>query len=323
VSFVPGLIYSQEKQNSQAGGEGEAVGEMFGIPVSMGNYYFAKRTLSVFGAKWSADPKTPAEVEDLVWQNLLLSYEAFKRGIEVSPQELDEEITKTLKGDKAPFNWKENNAEYEKWLKERINENGELFANQLKYLLQIQKLRQQVMDGINPSVTEEEAYQEFLNEYNTLELELAQFDDLKSAEEFYKKAKGSSKFWDRQKKDNPKIFRQPGFVALEFLRDMWQLPHNDLYKMLELKAGSIYPVIPIYSGKYASVRVLKIRKADKAEFAKLRQQYYERVKAKKKYDGLNDWLKKIKEDAQIKVYEKSAAVSPAAQGNAKKEEKKQ
>lgn len=280
----------------------DVAGEIFGAPVPLGNYYFVKRTLMVLGTKWGGQPTTAQEVEDRVWENLIMSYEAFRRGIEVSQQELDDEITNTLKSEKLTFDWKTDKDAYEKWLKEKINENSEIFANQLRYLIQIQKLRQQVLDSINPNVTEEEALQKFLDEYNTLETELAQFDNLKDAQEFFKKVKSNPKFWERQTKDNPKLFRRPGFVSLEFLMDMWKYPKDDLYKMLEAKVGAIYPPIPIYAGKYGVARILKVRLADKSEFAKLRQSYYEKLKMQKKYVGLSEWLKQLKEQANIKVY---------------------
>jgi hypothetical protein len=280
----------------------EIAGEMFFTPVPLGNYYFAKRTLMVFGTKWGPEPTNQKELEDRIWEDLLLSYEAFRQGIEVNQQELEDEITNTLKVEKVEFNWKENKDAFDAWLKEKINENREIFANQLKYLIQLKKLRQQVLDSITPEVTEEEAFQKFLDEYNTLETELAQFENQNEAQDFYKKAKSNPKFWEEQTKDNPKLFRRPGFVALEFLWDMWKYPKDDLYKMLEAKTGTIYPPIPIYTGKYGVVRILKVRLADKSEFEKQRQSYYEKIKMRKKYEGLNDWLKKLKEEANIRIY---------------------
>ena len=56
-----------------------------------------------------------------------------------------------------------------------------IFENQIRHLLQIQKLRQQVMDSITPSVSLNEAKQEFRNEYNSLSLEVVEFADLKGS----------------------------------------------------------------------------------------------------------------------------------------------
>lgn len=299
-------VSSAAAQAQQAKSD-DIAGEIFGTPVPMGNYYFAKRALMAFGTKWGAEPKTPQELEERVWDNLILSFEAFRRNIEVSRQELEDEVTRTLKDEKVSFDWKKDKGAYAKWLEGKLKENSELFENQLRYLIQIQKLRQQVLDSIAPEVREEEAYQEFLNEYNTLETELAQFDNPAPAKAFYKNAKANRKFWEEQRRENPKLFRQPGFVALEFLMDMWKFPKDDLYKMLKAKIGTIYPPIPIYGGKTGVVRVTKVRVAKKSEFPKLRQSYYEQIKMKKKYAFLDEWWKKFKEEANIKVYKKIAA----------------
>jgi hypothetical protein len=37
-------------------------------------------------------------------------------------------------------------------------------------------------------------------------------------------------------------------------------------------------------------------------FPELRKSYYSQIEMKKKYQGLQDWIKKLKEEAQIKVY---------------------
>lgn len=280
----------------------EVAGEIFGTPVPIGNYYFAKRTLMVFGTKWGLEPATAQQLEDAVWDNLLLSFEAYRRNIEVSDQELEEEITKTLGSEKLDFNWKENKEAYEGWLKNKLNEDSQLFGNQLKYLIQIKKLRQLILDGISPGVTEEEALQKFIDEYNTLDTELAQFENEKDAQEFYKKIKSNKGFWEKQAKDNPKLFRNPGFVSTEFLMDMWKYPKDDVHKMMQAKPGTINPPMPIYGGKFGIARVLKVRQALRSEFPKLRESYFEKIKMQKKHNGLDEWFKKFKEEANIKVY---------------------
>ncbi len=295
--FSPNLSFGQDPAKK----EPEAAGEFFGAPVPMNNYYFAKGALVIFGNRWGAQPQTPQELEGCVWNDLLLSYEAFRRNIEVSREEVGAEITKMLKAEKVEFDWNKDKEAYTKWIKGKANEPVELFENQLKHLIQLQKLRQQVMDGITPAVTEEEAYQEFLNEYNTLGIELVQFDQLKSAEEFYNRAKKNPEFWDKEKNKRPKDFKRPGFVALEFLMDMWKLPKDAVYKMMKMKAGDIYPPAPIYKG-YGVFKILELKAAEELKYPQLKNSYYEQIKMKKKYEGLNEWIKNLKLQANIKVY---------------------
>ncbi|MBU1087097.1 MAG: SurA N-terminal domain-containing protein [Candidatus Omnitrophica bacterium] len=168
--------------------DSQVAGEFFGVPVSAGNYYFAKRVVMTFGAKWRGAPKDEAELEDLVWQELLFSYEAFNRGITVSEQEIDEEIEKILKADKVDFSFRVDKEKYQQWVKDKLGMSIEAFRNQMEHLVKLEKLRTQIIAGFEPEVSEEDAYAKFLNEYNTLMVELKEFADIEAAQEFYKKA---------------------------------------------------------------------------------------------------------------------------------------
>ncbi len=168
--------------------ESQVAGEFFGVPVSLANYYFAKRVVMTFGAKWRGTPKDEAELEDLVWQELLFSYEAFNRGITPSKKAVDDEIEKMLKADKVDFSFRVDKEKYQQWVKDKLNEPIEAFHNQMEHLVKLEKLRTEIIDSFDPKVTEEDAYAKFLNEYNTLMVELKEFDDLEAAQEFYNKS---------------------------------------------------------------------------------------------------------------------------------------
>ena len=304
----------------------EIAGEFFGVPVPIGNYRFVGIVVRIFKTSWAGVPRTTEELERRIWDELLLSYEGFRRDIKPNRQEIEVEITKTLKGSKVSFDWKEDQEAYEKWVKEILRESIELFENQIVHLVTIKKLRQQVLDSIEPDVTEEEAFQEFLNEYNTLEIELVQFDELKDAREFYQKVKSSPEFWEKEKKkEEEKIekekkegkekrrssFKRPGFVCLEFLMNMWKLPKKAVYDMIEMDIGSIYPPTLIYRG-YGVFKVLKIRRAERKEFPKRRESYYEQIRMRKKYKGFNRWLEELREEAGIKKFAKPLPVKNGA-----------
>jgi len=291
----------EQSVQKQADAQGAAViGQIFNVPVPLGNYLFVKSTLMVFGNRWGAQPKETREWEDTIWEQLVLSFEAFRRNIQVSDQEIEEEIDRSLKGEKVSFDWRKDKEAFAKWVKEKTNEPVELFQGQIRHILQLQKLRDQVRDSINPSVPEKEAYQQFLNENNHLDLELVQFSDERQAQDFFRQAKRNKKFWEEQKAKNSKEFKHPGFVTLIFLADIWKIPQDALDRMLKLSAGTVYQPAPIYKG-YAVFKVLGKRVAEESLFAKSRYGYHDKVALKKKYEGLNDWIRQLKQDANIKI----------------------
>lgn len=278
-------------------------GRIFGEKVPMMNYYFVKNALIVFGKKWGSQPNTPEEFQAAVWDDLLLSFVAFNANITVSREEFEKELTAVTKGAKTPIDWRADKEAYAKWVKDSTGEGAAPFENQIRSYLQILKLRRQVMDQLHTEVSDKDALDEFRREGHYLSVELVQFDKEEEAGEFYKKAKAKEGFWDAEKKKNPKRFKQPGFVTCCFLNDLWGIPKDALFKMMERDAQDIYPPRPIYKG-YGVFKILDKRPADETGFAQAKESYRDKVKQMKKYEGLNEWFKSLKIAAKIQVYYK-------------------
>lgn len=280
----------------------EYIGEFFDTKVPRENYIFINTTYMIFSDQ-AGVAKEGKEREDKIWEDLVLSYEAFRRGVNVSQEEIDEEVKKILDAEKVTFDFKKDRQAYADWLKNKTNEPVELFENQLRHLIQMRKLRQQVMDSINPEVSDKEARDRFLDENSSLSAELREFETKNDAEAFYKKARADKGLWEEEKKKYPKEFRHPGFVSLAFLIDIWKFPREACYKMLKMEKGEVYGPEPIYKG-YAVFKVVDSKPANEADYAKenVKNSYYEKVKAGKKYAGLEQWIKDIKQQANIKIY---------------------
>lgn len=279
-------------------------GQFFEVLVPVENYSFVRSVLVVFGNKFGVQPRTPEEFDNCVWDHLLYSYEAFRRGITVQRGEIDKEIDDILKAGGADFDRKKDKEAYEKWIKGKTNEPVELFENQIKHLLEVQKVREQVMSEINPAVTNKEAYQAFLDEQNHLGVELTEFSEKDDAVEFYKKARANPGFWEEEKARRPKDFKNLGTVTLIFLMDLWKFPRDAVYKMMSMKKGEIYGPRPIYKG-FGVFKVLAQRRADISQYKDNRNAYIEKVRAKKRYEGLGKWFENLKKEAEIvKNYDK-------------------
>lgn len=308
MGFSQGLNQDKEEvavkaqPNVQQIKEQEFVGEFFDTKVPIQNYYFIKSVVAVFGYSGGLQPKTPEESEKYIWEQLLLSYEAFRRGIVVEQKEIDEEIRKMLEAEKVSFDWKQDKEAYEKWVKEKTNEPALLLENQLRHLLQVEKLRKAIMDSIEPEVSEKEAYREFLNEHSSLGVELVEFAGQEEADEFYFEVKKNPRKWDEERAARPADFKRSGSVSLEFLIDIWRFPRDAAYRMTKMESGLTYSPIPIYKG-YAVCKILEKGLADKSRYKKLRDSYYEQIKARKRYEGLGKWFEDLKARSKIKVYE--------------------
>ncbi|MFC1576788.1 hypothetical protein ACFL3N_00425 [Candidatus Omnitrophota bacterium] len=317
--FPAGCIFGQEQEEEaevvQAEDEEpEFAGEMFGVPVPAQNYKFIMWAALRFGSPWAGIPNNKKALAGRVWDELIMSYEAFQRGIEVSQEELEEEIEKTIKGKQGDFDWKTDREAYEKWVQENLYEPVELFENQLRHLVQLRKLYNEIQESAEVTITDEEAHTEYFNEANTLSVQLVQFDELKDAEEFYKKATEDKKFWGEEveieekaieqeiaegKEKRKSKFKKPGFVSTEFLMHMWKFPKDDCYKMMEAEIGSLYPPTPIYKG-YGVFKILKQRPAIEEEFPKKKDYYVHQLTQTMKRRSFFDWLRQKRVEAEVK-----------------------
>lgn len=302
--IFPGAAFSEESLPADKREPPEYAGSFFDTPVPIGNYYLVKGALAIFGNKWGPQPGTPEEQENVVWEQLLLSYEAFRRGITVSEEEVSEEVGKILSAEKVEFDRKSDKEAYEKWVVEKTGEPVAVFEGQLGHLIQIHKLRQQIMESIDPPVSEQEAYQEFLNENNNLGVELIQFNELRDAQAFYQAARRKPSFWEEEKKRRPADFKRPGSVSLEFLIDIWGFDKAACYKMMKMGPGRIHPPAAIYKG-YGVFKILTLGRADKSRYQKYKQEYYEQIRGRKRLQALKGWTEDLKKQANIKIYEES------------------
>lgn len=295
-------------QEAQAQHRGEAkeppklAGELFGVQVPLQNYLFVKGVLAVFGNRGGPLPKTSEEAERYAWDQLLLSYEAFRRGIVVDKEEVEREIDRMLQSDKLEIDRQKDRDAYERWAREKAGEPAELLENQIRHLLQIEKLRTVIMESIEPQVKDSEAYQEFLNEHNNLGVELVEFDAENNAGKFYREVKKNPKRWDEEKTKMPNNFKRPGSVSLEFLIDIWGFPKDAAYRMMSMGQGDVHPPAPIYRG-YAVFKVLDKSAADKSLYKKQKKSYYDQVRRRKRYEELGRWFEDFKKMSNLKVYD--------------------
>jgi parvulin-like peptidyl-prolyl isomerase len=83
--------------------------------------------------------------------------------------------------------------------------------------------------------------------------------------------------------------------------DLWGFPKDAAYKMMKMEIGEFYPPAPIYKG-FGVFKILEKRIADEAKYPQRKDSYYEQIRSKKRYEGLKEWIKDLKQRASIRVY---------------------
>ncbi|RLE37592.1 hypothetical protein DRJ17_06235, partial [Candidatus Woesearchaeota archaeon] len=259
------------------------------------------------------EPLSKDRVSHLVWEDLVLSYEANRRHITIDDRELNRVLSEFFFLNDIRFNWRRDKEKLNSYLKDNFDMDVETFNKVFSKLVIVDKLRKKIY-AKEESPVDWEAYNKFLKKnknlnraysrfFNKFKVKdnILRFSSFNRAKEFYKRIKREENPWDNKKRRQPHLFKRPGFVSLDFLINIWKFKRADAYKMLDYTAGSFYPPSPIYKG-YAVFKILKVRKAKKEDFVKRKQYYFGRVKNIKKYEGFKQWLKDLKEKADIKVY---------------------
>lgn len=268
----------------------------------MENYLFAKRVAVMFPEPWGAADLPPERQKEIVWESLILHYEGFRRGIAVSQEEMEATINEFLKGARQTFTRQGDPEAYRLWVGEQAREDVELFENQVRYLSQIRKLKDQVFQESRVSATEEELKEEFLNEKNHVGGEMVLFESKAEADDFYNRFRDPRK-WNGMKASGKQTVRPVSIMTLEAYIELWGVPKEQMVAFHAMAIGSVGPPMP-FGKQWCVYRLLEKRTGNLADFPKEKESYQKQVEMKKKYVALKQWISDLKTAANLKVFVK-------------------
>jgi hypothetical protein len=284
---------------AHAGPDGIA-GKIFGVPVSMGNYAFAKRVAATFPRPWGAADLPEAEREPVVWENLILHYEGFRRGITATEDELDAAVNELLKDQQQGLNRRGQPDAYRRWVSQTLRQDVELFENQVRYLVEIRKLKDHVLGQQRVAVTEAEIRQEFLGDQHHVGGELVVFPTRSAAESFYQEVKDPGR-WDAMKARGAPAVRPVSPMAVTAIVDLWGVPRDQILAFHAMSPGSVGPPMP-FGRQWAVGRLLEKRTGDLRDLPRERDHYAKRVERKKKHQALEQWVEALKRAARPEIF---------------------
>jgi hypothetical protein len=303
VSLVTLAFFNWARGEEKPVQEVQVIGEFFGQPVPAQNYFFVKSVLLAFANRLGLAPQSEEELEGYAWDYLLLSYEAFQNNIAATPEEISAEIKNILKEDNVRFDWNKDKDAFARWVKEKTNQTLVVFENQVRFIVEINKLRQQIINSLTVGVSEEEAHRAFQDEHNSISVDVIGFLKQEEARAFYDKARENPTLWEEQKTKQPGSFKHYEFATLTMLMAELEIDRDTLYKMLQLTDGQIYQALPIVRG-FGVLKILNKKLAEEVEYAKLKYSYVEQIKEKKKNEGFQEWFGMVKQKAKIKIYKR-------------------
>ena len=323
-SVVPAHAY-----DFQEIAKNDVVGEAFGAPVKNEEFLHHFKTASLFTRSGGGQAeRNDEDRRQEAWQNLVFVKEAKDQGVTVPREEIVAELKRLLFEKNVEYG----SEQYTRWVIENFAEDPKTFERRIEDLLTINKLLKMKLDP-EVTVTAEEMKEKFLNQYNSFESEYILFEnDPQGAQEFAANCKKNPKLWfDTYQEKKPLGQKGASWInimSLEALIDLWKIPKEDAYRILNGKEGDFTVAKQFYGD--AVFRLLYSRKADLKEYTEAKQQYYREMLTKSKkhkqaqeyLDGLfkranfRDFLKE-KEDTAKKeeLKKKSSLVLETSQGN--------
>ena len=277
--------------------EEPAAGYIFGANVTAGNYYFAKRVAYTF-PRPGQEALEPADRERAVWESLILHYEAFRRGVTAPEAQLGERINAVLRAQQQSFTRSDREA-YARWVKETLGEDVELFENQMRFLLEIDLLKDAMRLSFPVSITERELREEYLNEHHHVGGDMAVFETKDEAQAFYEQVREPGR-WDAVKAQGGVPIKPVALMTLEAYIDLWKIPKARIDAFHALDIGAVGEPMP-FGSQWCVYRLLEKRTGDLAEFPAARAQYVAQLTQRKQFEALNRWIHELKTSAHLRI----------------------
>ena len=259
---------------SQAAAGEEIIGEAFGQPVTAEEFNYYYKTASLFTRAEGEEldkERTDEQVRAEAWQNLIFTHEAKALGILVSQEELEQELSRLVgqMGVEYP------GQRYALWVASNFHESPQVFEGRIEDLLRINKFMQ-IKSSPEIVVTEEEMKEKFLNQYNSFESEYILFESKAAAEDFARQCRKNPRLWFEAYQEKKPLGQKGAswinIMSLEALIDLWKIPREDAYRIIESKEGDFIAAKNYYGD--VLFRLLSKRRADLKDYDEKRQEYY-------------------------------------------------
>jgi hypothetical protein len=252
---------------------------------------------------------TPEQMEKHIWHNLVLSFEASRRQIELTPEEFDQWVDSVLQVLELPFTRTQEPEKYKAWVQDTLKQSVELFENQMRYLAQIEKLKREMIKEMQVTVTEEEMIEDFMSVGNHVGGEFLLFKTKEEADDFYQKHRDAAA-WESYKSENSDKIRPFHPITVQAIVDLWGVPRQQINAFHALPIGTVGEPMP-FGADWGVFRLLEKRTGEMANFEKERENVKKRVEIRKQYQARDAWVDNLDERAQIKVFVKPESASAA------------
>ena len=240
----------------------EVVGDAFGSPVSRKDFLYYYKMATLFTRYGNKKDRNDEDRRQEAWQNLIFVKEA-GGWASVPQEELHQELKSLLFEKSVEYG----GGQYDLWVAANFGEDRKSSSGALEDLLLINQLMKLKADP-QVIVTDEEAKKELFNQYSSFESEYILWANECQADVFAEKCKKDPRLW-KETFDAKEPLGQKGaawinIMSVSALIDLWKIPQEDAYRILNSKQGDFIPAHNIYGD--VVFRLLDTQKADLKDY---------------------------------------------------------
>lgn len=282
---------------------GRVAGEVFGKDISFQKFNGFYRAAQIFSYNEGESPSDPDVIRRLAWQSLAFSEEAKKEGIDVSDDEVRNELKRILASQGLENVTPEL---YERWLDRTVRQSANDFESQLREYLRIQKLIQKVMAGHESKPDVGEALKLYRLENTRLETRIVQLPTRADAETFLRDVPDTAALDQKLAADQTLSAETEDLTAREFGLK-WKLMPDAVLSLLEQKPGIVPQPVGSLSSDFLVVDIKKISEPDETKFhEELKDEYLQRLESGEKEIFFRQWSFDLLSRAEIRDFTQPA-----------------
>lgn len=278
---------------------GRIAGEVFGKDVSFQEYNLFYRASQIFNFG-SQIPQNENSLRQQTWQSILYAREARRQKIEISDEEVRQEILELLEGhqitDPSP-------TVYQNWLAVNLRETAQEFESQIREILRIQKLVRKInSEPVERTKADEHAARlKFRSEYDLLSAEMLLFSNVDEARAFREKVKTADDWKKKtQKMSERDRLKTPPMISLGAWTRDFKVPEDAVWRLHRLEKGIISEPVRV-ENEYAVFLILDQYVAPEDKFeSTLKEDYLKEFEEQKKYERFAKWHLEVQKKANLK-----------------------
>ncbi len=289
--------------------KGRMAGELFGKDVSFREYDTLYKANQIFAFGGKKPPEDPSLLHIQTWQSLMFSYEAKNKRVQISDQEVRDEIARLMKELKIE---NPTNEFYQRWVESSFRMTPQEFENAIREVLRIQKLISQFNEATLPAPSEAAVRERFVRQENSLSLEIVPFQTQTEAQQFHDAVHSKPDSWDSLIKTKNLKSQKTGKIALDAILNLWQIPQPIAEAMLKAEPKTVSEPFA-HSGKFSVVRLEEKISADEKKYnEEAKKKIIEQLTGQSRYERFAKWMADIESRANFKDYTPQATPPPAA-----------